>query len=278
MVQTFRDLSCQTTGNDTPPDGGPGAPAEDSSAPALRRDHGAPALRPDDRAQALRLDDGPRAPRRHGGARALEKKRAIIDAAARVFRRQGLAATGMRDIAAELGMAVGNLYYYFADREELIAFIQEDALDGLLDLASRVKRLPQPADRKLYLLIVGHVVRVNEGTPGALAHLEVEVLGERWREVLQGRRDAYERAFREIVEEGIAAGLFRRADSRIAARMILGAVNWTVRWFRPEGGKSAGEIGREAAELMVRGLLAPGAELAAPPAAEASAELEALEA
>ena len=142
------------------------------------------------------------------------------------------------------------------------------------------QRLPQPADRKLYLLIVGHVVRVNEGTPGALAHLEVEVLGEHWREVLQGRRDAYERAFRDIVAEGIAAGIFRGADSRIAARMILGAVNWTVRWFRPEGGKSAGEIGREAAELMVRGLLAPGAELAAPPAEAPMelAELEALEA
>ena len=62
--------------------------------------------------------------------RTLEKKRAILEAAARVFRRKGLAATGMRDIAAELDMAVGNLYYYVRDREELIAFVQEEALGG----------------------------------------------------------------------------------------------------------------------------------------------------
>src|SRR5262245_52472340 len=76
--------------------------------------------------------------RRERQDRTREKKRAILEAAARVFRRRGLAATGMRDIAAELGMAVGNLYYYFRDREELIAFVQEEALDGLLDLAERV--------------------------------------------------------------------------------------------------------------------------------------------
>lgn len=234
-----------------------GAKAPGAETGVRARDAGAGALGPDSAA---------RPPRQDTSARALEKKRAILDAASRVFRRKGLAATGMRDIAAELGMAVGNLYYYFADREELIAFVQESALDALLGLAARVRLLPLSADQKLHLLIVGHVVRVNEGTPGALAHLEVEVLGERWREALQGRRDEYERAFREVIEEGVAAGRFRPADARVAARIVLGAVNWTVRWFRPQGRRSAAEIGREAAELMVRGLLAPGVEPAAPPA------------
>ena len=186
----------------------------------------------------------------------LEKKRGILDAASRVFRRKGLQATGMRDIAAELGMAVGNLYYYFRDKEELLAFVQEDALAGLLDLAARVRAADLPADAKLSRLIEEHVVRLNEGTPGSLAHLEVEALGETWRASVQARRDEYERAFREIIEEGIAAGAFRQADPKVSALAILGAVNWTVKWFRPEGSKSAREIGRECAELLVRGLVA----------------------
>ena len=92
----------------------------------------------------------------------LEKKRGILDAASRVFRREGLHATGMRDIAAELGMAVGNLYYYFRDKEELLAFVQEDALSGLLDLAARVRGTELPADAKLSRLIEEHVVRCSE--------------------------------------------------------------------------------------------------------------------
>ncbi|HEX9942112.1 MAG TPA: TetR/AcrR family transcriptional regulator [Thermoanaerobaculia bacterium] len=189
-------------------------------------------------------------------AKVLEKKREILDAASRVFRRRGLHATGMRDIAAELGMAVGNLYYYFEDKEALLAFVQEDALAGLLDLAARARARELRADARLFLLIEGHVVLLNEGTPGSLAHLEVEALGEPWRAAVQARRDEYEGAFREILEEGIAAGVFRPADPKVSALAILGAVNWTVKWFRPDGGKSAREIGRECAELLVRGVLA----------------------
>ncbi len=86
-------------------------------------------------------EEGPDSGARGRGLdRSGEKKREILDAAARVFRRAGARMRpGMRDIAAELGMAVGNLYYYFKDKEDLLAFVQEDALGGLLALAERVR-------------------------------------------------------------------------------------------------------------------------------------------
>lgn len=189
--------------------------------------------------------------------RVREKKQQILAAASRVFRDKGLQATGMRDIAAELGMAVGNLYYYFQDKEALLAFIQADTLDGLFELAEEIRRRDLAPAEHLYHLIVGHVVLLNEKIPGSLAHFEVEAFSGPRREELQERRDAYERVFREILAAGQASGTFRAADPKIAALAILGAVNWTVKWFRPEGGKSAAEIGRECAELLVRGLLAP---------------------
>ncbi|MFY9819813.1 MAG: TetR/AcrR family transcriptional regulator [Thermoanaerobaculia bacterium] len=186
----------------------------------------------------------------------LEKKREILHAASRVFRRRGLQSTGMRDIAAELGMAVGNLYYYFKDKEALLAFVQEDTLEALLDLAAKVRQSDFPADARLALLIEEHVVLLNEEIPGSLAHLEVEALTEPWRRRVQDRRDAYERAFREIIEEGMATGIFRQTDPKVSAMAILGAVNWTVKWFRPDGGKTARQIGKECAELLVRGMAA----------------------
>jgi Tetracyclin repressor-like, C-terminal domain len=123
-----------------------------------------------------------------------------------------------------------------------------------------VREAPLRADAKLFRLIEEHVVRLNEGTPGSLAHLEVEALGETWRREVQERRDEYERAFRDLLEEGMAAGVFRPTDPKVSALAILGAVNWTVKWFRPEGRKTAREIGREQAELLVRGVLAVGVE------------------
>ncbi|HBL25483.1 MAG TPA: hypothetical protein DD490_01470 [Acidobacteria bacterium] len=189
--------------------------------------------------------------------RTSEKKREILEAASRVFRRQGLHATGMRDIAAELDMAVGNLYYYFRDKEDLLAFIQQTTLSGLRRLAARIEGLDLPADARLWLLLAGHVALLNEETPGSLGHLEVEALGEERRGPIQEGRDAYERTFRRLIDEGVAAGVLQAPDPKVAALALLGAANWSVKWFRPDGGKSAREIGRDLADLLVRGLLAP---------------------
>jgi AcrR family transcriptional regulator len=191
------------------------------------------------------------------GEPAIGKKREILEAASRVFRAKGLHAAGMRDIAAELGMAVGNLYYYFRDKEDLLAFVQESALARLLAVAARVRALDLPPDGRLRLLLEEHVVALNdpeEGTPGSLAHLEVEALGEERRAAVLARRDEYEQIVRALIEEGMERGLFRRVDPKVASLGLLGSVNWTVKWFRPEGGMSAREIGRQIGDIMVRGL------------------------
>jgi TetR/AcrR family transcriptional regulator, cholesterol catabolism regulator len=190
--------------------------------------------------------------------RVLAKKREILRAAAEVFRRQGLHATGMRDIAAAAGMAVGNLYYYFADKQALLAFCQEDALAGLLDLAARVRALSMPADQRLWLLVVGHMLRLHETTPGAIAHLDVDGLAPKARASVLAGRDAYEEAYRDVVRRGIDEGAFRQVDPKLAALTLLGALNWTAQWYRPDGDKSARELGEEMADLLVRGLLTPG--------------------
>jgi len=177
----------------------------------------------------------------------------------------------MRDIAEELGMAVGNLYYYFEDKEAMLGFCQEQALDGLLAIARRVEALDLRADAKLYLLIVGHVVHLNKIIPGSLAHLEVEALhGERRREI-QRRRDAYERFYRKLIAAGGTSGLFRPMDDgeiKVAGLAILGAVSWTVKWFRRDGEMDTLSIGRSFARLLIGGLLAPSVELLEPPDAE----------
>ncbi|MEM7354650.1 MAG: TetR/AcrR family transcriptional regulator [Acidobacteriota bacterium] len=207
-------------------------------------------------------------------ARTQAKKREILKAASRVFRRHGLQGAGMRQIAAEAGMLAGNLYYYFENKQALLAFCQEDTLAGLLDLASKVEGSGLPADQKLYLLILGHVLRLNEGTPGSLAHLEIEALEPRWADEIVPRRDVYERVLRDVVQEGIEAGIFRQVNVKTTTLAILGAVNWTVKWYRPKGSRSAAEIGHEFADYMVRGLLLPGMLFEAPDAALAALEDE----
>jgi TetR/AcrR family transcriptional regulator, cholesterol catabolism regulator len=193
------------------------------------------------------------------GPRVVARKREILRAAARVFRAKGVTGARMKDIADELGAAVGNLYYYFHDKADLLAFCQEDGLAGLLDWTARVDALDLGPAERLALLVEGHVVQVNEATPGALAHLEVEATSLERRASLSAGRARYEGVLRAVIEEGRARGVFRpEVDAKLATLAILGAVNWTVRWYDPSGGKSVRAIGREFAEVLVRGLLLPG--------------------
>jgi AcrR family transcriptional regulator len=182
------------------------------------------------------------------------RRREILAAASTLFRRQGLAATGMREIAGELGMTAGNLYYYFGGKEELLAFCQETTLDELLAEARRIAALDLPAREKVRRLIVAHVVTLNETYPGSLAHLEVETLGGERRAPLQRKRKRYERLLRALVEEGIAAGELEPREPRLVVLALLGALNWTVKWYSPRGAKSAAEVGAAFADLFLDGL------------------------
>lgn len=50
-----------------------------------------------------------------------ERREAIIDATARVMVRQGIAATTVRDVAAEMGTSSGLIHHYFASMDQLLA-------------------------------------------------------------------------------------------------------------------------------------------------------------
>jgi AcrR family transcriptional regulator len=191
--------------------------------------------------------------------RADATRRRILEAASRVFRRQGLAGAGMREIAAELGMHVGNLYYYFEDRRDLLAFCQQTTLDRLLALAAHAESANASAAARLRLLITGHVVELNEEVPASLAHLEFEAIDDARRPAILARREDYEECWRRVIAEGISSRVFRRVDAGVAARALLGAVNWTVKWYRPGGEQTPREIGEQFADVLIGGLLADGA-------------------
>lgn len=197
-------------------------------------------------------------------ARALERKHEILEAASRAFRESGFHATGMRDIANALGMTVGNLYYYFNNKQELLAFCQDETVSRLLRLADWVREQQLRADARLFLLIVGHAQCLNEGTPGSLAHIEIDALDRPWRQRITERRDRFEQVVRDVIQSGIDGGVFRDQDAKVAAFCVLGALNWTVKWYRPEGPRTAQNIGEQFAAHLVRGLLLPGFELEKP--------------
>ena len=191
--------------------------------------------------------------------RADARRLSILRAASRVFRHRGLAATGMRDIAAAADLSPGNLYYYFKGKHELLYFCQDRALDALLGAlsAARVSRRPLP--ERLRQVIQTHVCCLLDEVEGSAAHLEVEALPAGLRRAIVAKRDRYELGLSDLVAAGVRRGEFAPCDARLLTRAMLGAINWTARWFRPDGERSASEVAGTLADFLVRGLEARGA-------------------
>jgi AcrR family transcriptional regulator len=200
------------------------------------------------------------------GSAADGRRREILAAASRLFRARGLHATGMREIAAELGMTAGNLYYYFPSKQDLLAYCQEATLAELLALVERsaagrgrAQRPARSAAMRLREILVGHVVALNQSTPGSLAHLEIEEVPPGRRKSLLAGRRRYESSLRRLLVEGMRSGELRTVDPRLATLALLGALNWTVKWFDPSGPKSAREVGESIADLLLAGIASPTA-------------------
>ena len=188
------------------------------------------------------------------GPQAEARRREILAAASRLCRERGFAATGMRDIAAALEMTAGSLYYYFENKEALLAYCQEATLGELATPEPPPAGGGRSAVDELRRAIVAHVVALNESHPGSLAHLEVEALGAERRAPLLRKRREYERRLESLVRQGLADGTVAPCDPRLATLALLGSLNWTVKWFREGGGRTAAEVGEVFADLFLRGL------------------------
>jgi TetR/AcrR family transcriptional regulator, cholesterol catabolism regulator len=184
------------------------------------------------------------------------QREAILEAATQLFSETGYAGTTVRDIAAQVGVLPGSLYAHIDGKERMLMEIVEAGIDQFLEAGDAASQHHDPADR-LRSLIKAHVSVVGENPERTL------VVFHQWR-YLEGpnqariidKRRRYEGLFTTVVEDGIKAGMFSpQLDARIAVLSILGSLNWTAEWFRPDGPAGAGEVGDRLADVIAWGLL-----------------------
>ena len=187
--------------------------------------------------------------------RAVATREAILRAAAGVFRNRGFAETGMREIAAAADLSPGNLYYYFKSKADILYFCQDHSVNRMLATMKHLGRT-QPSAELLRQVIAAHLLCTLDELDGAAAHTEVESLPADLRRKIVAKRDRYERAVRRIVAEGMTRGAFVDGDPVLTTRAILGALNWTTRWYRPGGKLPPQAVADAFANYLVRGLAA----------------------
>jgi AcrR family transcriptional regulator len=197
-------------------------------------------------------------PRPDGRTPRIQEKRSrrrdeILHAALRAFRDRGYHATTLDDIAEHLGVRKTALYHYFPDKQSILFECHRESLAELDRIMREAEELDS-ASEKLAHVVREHVRVMTDTLEGSPLAFEVTSLSPEQRAPLIAGRDRYERWLREVIDEAMQNGEFRRGDPKIAVFVVLGAINWIARWYRPEGEFHAAELGNEFVETLLGGL------------------------
>jgi TetR/AcrR family transcriptional regulator, fatty acid metabolism regulator protein len=159
-------------------------------------------------------------------SRASDKRRLILNAAVRVFARQGFHACRVSDIADEAGVAYGLVYHYFTSKEQVLDTLFLERWNVMLDLIREVDAQNVPVREKL-ASIAGFIVDSYRRDPDLMKVIIVEVTraaNSFGQTHLSEIRTAYE-LIGEIVSDAQARGDFRaEIEPRFAAMAFYGAI------------------------------------------------------
>ena len=164
-----------------------------------------------------------------------DKRERLVAAAGQVLHEQGVEKTTLADIAHAADVPVGNVYYYFKTKDELVEAAIEAQLAGLRAWTAELEQLPDPADRLKALVggwaeqrdrtaahgcptgsLASELNKRGDGPDRAAAHairVLVEWVAAQFRQL--GREDADEQAVSLVADyqgASLLANTFRDPD------------------------------------------------------------------
>lgn len=177
----------------------------------------------------------------------------LVRVSARLFRERGFDGTTIRDIADAVGMRSGSPFYHFKSKQEILAAVMEEGLTAGLPAAEAIVASDLAPRAKFEALVRAHL----ETVLGA-GHDFIPVLLYDWRCLtpeLQERvkilRDRYDQLWQDVVTELHGAGLIA-SDGTVARLLLMGAINYSVLWYKDGQGADLDQLASEAAALFLR--------------------------
>jgi AcrR family transcriptional regulator len=167
----------------------------------------------------------------------------ICLAALRCFTVSGFHGTSIRQIAAEAGLSVPGIYHHYPSKSAILVALCEAAMDELLN-ASRAAIAGGNSTLERFERLVACLVRFHAeyGEIAFVTYSEIRSLPDDARERhLQARRDE-QALVTELVEQGVAEGLFAAPSPREAARAVSTLCLGVSQWYRSGGSMSVPEL------------------------------------
>lgn len=180
----------------------------------------------------------------------------VLDATARVFHEKGYEATSIQDIADELGILKGSVYYYITSKEDLLFEVLEEVHSKALDTVRQAVDIDGDPLQKIraYVETLSRFNAENQIRMGILLH-DFRSLSEPRRKLIVSERDLYEQILRKLIQDGQKQQIIcPDIDPKMTTLAVMGMINTIYQWYRPAGKLRPAYIGAAYADLVIRAL------------------------
>lgn len=183
-----------------------------------------------------------------------EKRSALLSAAVRSFNERGFHATSLDDVAASLNVTKPTIYYYFANKDEILFECVRLGLDGIRQIAEAVENAGGSGLDRLTALMRGYAVIMTKDFGMCVTRTADHELSEESRTRFRALKREIDITVRRVVEDGISDGSIASDDARLTTFTLAGALNWIARWYEPNGPLTAEQIADSCVKTLVQGL------------------------
>jgi AcrR family transcriptional regulator len=177
----------------------------------------------------------------------------VLDTAVKLFYEKGYASTSVQDLADELGMLKGSVYYYIDTKETLLRRVFEDSHEACREIAERYRAQEGSALERLEQFLDEYALWYATHTQRAsLFSREWRHASDDLKAFMTTQRKYYDTVLTEFIEAAQESGDVRKdLDIKLATYFVMSAVSSLPDWFNPRGKRSAQSVATEYSRLAM---------------------------
>ncbi len=200
----------------------------------------------------LRPRKGPRNGKQAKPATRLEE---VLQSAANIFFAKGFHATSIEDVARDVGMLKGSLYYYIKSKDDLLfRLLLAGIEDGDAFIAQQIDPEGDPVEQLERAIRAQIDYIIQNRVPFGLFLHEFDSLSGKRQHKLISVMSRYNSRFVELVRRGQEQGKLMEGEPWIVVNGILGMCNWLYRWYDTDNVSEPEQVKRIFLRMLMQGI------------------------
>ena len=179
----------------------------------------------------------------------------VLQSAANIFFAKGFHATSIEDVARDVGMLKGSLYYYIKSKEDLLfQLLLAGIEDGDSYIAQHIDPHGDPLEQLERAIRAQIDYIIQNKVPFGLFLHEFDSLSGKRQHKLIAVMSRYNNRFVDLVKRGQEQGELIEGEPWLIVNGILGMCNWLYRWYDADQISSPEQVKQVFLKMLLSGI------------------------